>query len=336
VTEPLRIGIIGASRIAGLSIVSPAAATGTRLVAVAARDRSRAEVFAAEHGVERVHDSYDALLADDEVEAVYNPLANGLHGPWNKRALAAGKHVLGEKPSAANADEAREVAAAVSPGQVFMEALHFPYHPLWHRVNELIAAGAVGTVEHVDVPLLMPDPGADDPRWVLALAGGSTMDLGCYSLAALSLLGQGFLGGRPRVTAARAEERAGHPGVDERLLVDVAFPSGATGSGGSDMDADDVRFALTVVGSEGTLTVPDFPRPHEDDSLVLRSASGAESVERLGSRSSYTFQLEAFTAAVREGAPVTTNAEFSVATMELIDAAYRAAGMEPRTPTPAS
>jgi len=114
-SEPLRIGILDAARIAELSIVTPAAATGHRLVAVAARDDGRARSFADTHGVERIHETYDALLADTEVEAVYNPLANGLHGPWNLRAIRAGKHVLSEKPFAANAGEAREVAAPRRP-----------------------------------------------------------------------------------------------------------------------------------------------------------------------------------------------------------------------------
>ena len=110
--EPLRIGILGAARITERSLVAPARASGHRLVAVAARDRSRAEAFAAAHGVERTLGSYADLLADPEVDVVYNPLANGLHGPWNLAALTAGKHVLSEKPSASNAEEAEEVREA--------------------------------------------------------------------------------------------------------------------------------------------------------------------------------------------------------------------------------
>ena len=112
VAHPLRIGILGAARITELSLVGPAHATGARLVAVAARDRSRAEAFARQHGVERVAGSYAELLADPELEVVYNPLANALHGPWNRAAVTAGKHVLTEKPSASDAAEAREVRDA--------------------------------------------------------------------------------------------------------------------------------------------------------------------------------------------------------------------------------
>lgn len=347
---PLRLGLLGAARISPLSIISPAKATGSRLVAVAARDLTRAQEFATEHGIERALASYADLLADVEVEAVYNPLANALHGPWNIKAAQAGKHVLAEKPSAANADEAREVQAAVdAAGVTYLEAFHFPYHPLFRRVVELIGSGAIGEVTHVDVPLLMPDPGASDPRWVLGLAGGATMDLGCYSLACLNLLGQQFCGGPLAITAAQAVERASAPGVDSHLFLQGGFPSGATGSGGSDMDAADWSFTLVVTGSEGEIVVPKFPLPHEDDRLILRRSASAplsrtspepgaeltrehegDVVEHLGNRSSYTYQLEAFTAAVRDGAPVATDAAFSVANMEAVDAAYRAAGLDPR------
>jgi predicted dehydrogenase len=331
-SEPLRIGILGASRIAELSIVKPAAATGHRLVAVAARDEARARAFADAHGIERVHATYDDLLADPEIEAVYNPLANALHGPWNLRAIRAGKHVLAEKPFAANAAEAREVVAvARAAGVVVLEAFHYPFHPLFRRVVELVGSGAIGQVQHVETALRMPPPPDSDPRWSLELAGGATMDLGCYALHAQRQLGLRFLGGEPRIVSGSARERAGHPGVDEALSVELAFPSGATGSAGSDMASPDVwDFYLTVTGSEGVLHLPDFPRPHEDDSLVLRRSGEAEVVEHLGSRSSYTYQLEAFAAAVRGVATLPYDVADTVPQAELIDAAYRAAGLEAR------
>src|SRR5689334_4172586 len=113
--EPVRFGCLGAARIAPNALIKPARSTGTaECVAVAARDRGRAHGFARKHGVQRVHDSYQALLADPDVEAVYIPLPNGLHARWMVAALAAGKHVLCEKPFTANADEARDVAAAAA------------------------------------------------------------------------------------------------------------------------------------------------------------------------------------------------------------------------------
>ena len=335
-TQPLRIGLLGAARISGLSIVKPARATGTRLVAVAARDETRARAFAEEHGVERALPSYDAVLADPDVEVVYNPLANGLHGPWNLRAIEAGKHVLTEKPSAANGEEARRIRDVVRLSRMtYMEAFHYPYHPLWHRITGLIEEGAIGELRHVDCSLSMPDPGQDDPRWRLDLAGGSTMDLGCYSLSAILLLGA-YAGGTPELTGGRVVERAGEPGVDAQLWVDLEYPSGATASGGSSMTkpTPGQDFHLTVTGSQGSIHVPQFILPHEDDRLILRRADGSETVEHLGARSSYTYQLEALTDAVRHGAALLTDADFAVEVMDLIDAAYRTVGLDPRESTP--
>ncbi|MGW5238340.1 Gfo/Idh/MocA family protein [Monashia sp. NPDC004114] len=330
VDEPLRIGILGAARITSLSLVAPATATGHRLVAVAARDGGRARDFAAEHGVERVHESYADVLADPEVEAVYNPLPNSRHAEWNIRAAEAGKHVLAEKPSALDAAEAQRVRNAVTAsGVVFLEAFHYPYHPLFARVCALLGDGAVGEVEHISAVLRMPAPPDHDPRWSSELGGGATMDLGCYSLSCLRLLGR-YAGGEPRVVGAWADERPGRPGVDERLFVDLEYPSGATGFGGSDMDATDRDMALTVRGTRGEIVVPMFPVPHEGDSLVLGRAGSEAVVEHLGTRTSYTYQLEAFAAAVRTGAPVVTNADWSVANLELVDAAYLAAGLPTR------
>jgi predicted dehydrogenase len=183
--RPIRIGVLGAARITDLAIVKPALATGHRLVAVAARDRRRAEDFARQHGVERVLGSYADVLADTAVEVIYNPLANSLHGPWNLAAIEAGKHVLSEKPFAGNADEARTVrdAAAAAPVSV-MEGFHYRYHPVTRRLHELLDSGELGELRAVEIEMFMPAPGDSDPRWSYDLAGGALMDIGCYSLHA--------------------------------------------------------------------------------------------------------------------------------------------------------
>jgi predicted dehydrogenase len=132
------------------------------------------------------------------------------------------------------------------------------------------------------------------------------------------------------VVSGWADERPGRPGLDERLFVDLEYPSGATGFGGSDMGSAERDMALTVRGTRGELVVPMFPVPHEGDSLVLRQVGSEDVVEHLGTRTSYTYQLEAFAAAVRTGAPVLTDADWSVANLELVDAAYSAAGLPAR------
>ncbi|MEV5355425.1 Gfo/Idh/MocA family oxidoreductase [Streptomyces sp. NPDC052693] len=330
--EPLRIGVLGAARITERSLIGPARETGHRVVAVAARDRARAEAFAARHGVQRVAGSYAELVADPEIDVVYNPLANGLHGPWNLAALAAGKHVLSEKPSASNAEEAAEVrAAAERAGTVFMEAFHYLFHPVTRRLHELLASGELGELRHAEAMVAIAAPPQSDPRWSLPLAGGALMDLGCYGLHALRMLAP-RAGGAPRLTASRAGERAGAPGVDEWLDADLEFPGGARGAARCHMAYDGLDMSLRIVGSRGEAWAPNFVLPHLDDRVVVRTARG-ERTEHLGTRSSYTYQLEAFAARVREGTPLPLDADDAVATMLLVDACYRQAGFAPRPRT---
>ncbi len=137
--NPLRIGILGAARIAPSAIIYPAHATGHQLLAVASRDKSRAEEFAKQYQVAKTYTSYQDLIDDPEIDVVYNALHNGAHGPWNLRALAAGKHVLSEKPAVSNAAEAKEVLAMVNKsGKVFMEGFHYYYHPVFQRALAII------------------------------------------------------------------------------------------------------------------------------------------------------------------------------------------------------
>jgi predicted dehydrogenase len=329
--EPLRLGILGAARITDLAVVKPSRVTGTRLVAVAARDRSRAAAFADAHGIEKVHDTYLDVIDDPDVEAVYNPLANSLHGPWNEVILAAGKHVFTEKPSASNAAEAEEVAVvAGGTDRQFFEGFHYLWHPLVARLHAILTSGELGELQHVETVMDMPAPDARDPRWSLELAGGALMDLGCYSLHSMRSLAP-LVGGEPTLVSASAGERHGRPGVDEWVTAELVFPNGVTGSAGCNMASDHHQMSHRLVGSEGEALIKDFVNPHHDDRLVVTTKDGTRT-EHLGNRSSYTYQLEAFTTAVRTGvpAPAPIDADDAVRTMRLIDQCYAASGMEPR------
>ncbi|HEX3333814.1 MAG TPA: Gfo/Idh/MocA family oxidoreductase, partial [Acidimicrobiales bacterium] len=150
----LRVGILGAARIAPTALVKPARRTGrVQVTAVAARDPQRAEQFAHKNGIPRVLATYADLVNDPELDAVYNPLPNGLHGHWTIAAIKAGKHVLCEKPFTANANEARAVAEAVNgnPGLVVMEAFHYQYHPFCRRLVEIVRSGELGNIANIDV-----------------------------------------------------------------------------------------------------------------------------------------------------------------------------------------
>jgi len=318
----LKIGVLGASRIAEDAIIGPAHELGHRLVAVAARDPHRAQAFAEKYGVERALVSYEDVINDPEVDVIYNPLANSLHAPWNLVAVAAGKPVLTEKPFARNRTEAMRVAeAADKAGVPVVEGFHYLFHPVTRRALELASEGTLGDITHVEVRMAMPDPGERDPRWLLDLAGGALMDLGCYGLHIMRQLG------KPSIVRARAKVRS--PGVDAWCDVELAFPSGATGLSANSMVADDRIHTLRIVGTAGDVLVHDFIKPSGDDRVTVRTPAGSV-VEHLGTRASYSYQLQAFAEHVQHGAPLPLNIADAVENMAYVDAAYRAAGLDPR------
>ena len=256
----MRIGVLGAARIAPAALVKPARVVdGVEVGAVAARDRRRAEAFAARHGVPAVHDSYAGLLADPSLDAVYIPLPNGLHAQWTLAALKAGKHVLCEKPFTSNAAQAREVAAAADgTGLVVMEAFHYRYHPLARRMAELVRGGELGRIERVETAMCFPLPRFSDIRYDFSLAGGALMDAGCYAVHAMRLLAPGD----PEVTAARALTMRRSRRIDRAMTARFSFPGGATGEVRASMwSSAQLRIRAQAVGERGTLTVTNFVAP---------------------------------------------------------------------------
>ncbi len=325
----VRIGILGAANIAPMALTKPAKENAEVVVAaVAARDASRAQAFAAKHHIARVHESYEALIADPDIDAVYNPLPNGLHGRWTRAALAAGKHVLCEKPFTANADEAREIAdLAAQSDRVVMEAFHYRYHPLALRVEEIIASGELGKLERVETAMCFPLHKFSDIRYNYALAGGATMDAGCYAVH----MARTFGGGTPEVVSAQAKLR--DPQVDRAMTAELLFAEGHTGRVRCSMWSSDLlRISAKVVGEHGELRVLNPVLPQMFHRLSVRSADGKR-VERFSRRPTYAYQLDAFAAAVLRGEPVKTTPADAIENMTVIDAIYRAAGLPLRQPS---
>jgi predicted dehydrogenase len=325
----LRIGVLGAARIAPAALIRPARAVPeVEVTAIAARDPAKAQKFASKHGIPKVHPSYDALLADPDLDAVYNPLPNGLHGRWTIAAVQAGKHVLCEKPFTANADEARAVAEVVRPtDRVVMEAFHYRYHPFTQRVVDVIASGELGEVRHFETWMCIPLPLPRDIRWQLPLAGGSLMDVGCYALHQLRT----YAGAEPEITSARAKLLK--PGIDRWVRADARFADGRTGRITAAMlSARLLSLGAKVEGSAGTLTVRNPTAPQLLGKLTV-TAGGTKRTERAGKEATYLHQLRAFAGAVLRGEPFPTTVDDAIANMAAIDACYRAAGLEPRSPS---
>jgi predicted dehydrogenase len=325
-TNPVRIGCLGAARIAPAALLSPAHNCGTAVVAaVAARDRSRAEQFAVRHSIPRVYDSYHDLVEAPDLDAVYIPLPNGLHAEWTLAALAAGKHVLCEKPFTANGREAAQVAAvAAASDRIVMEAFHWRYHPLATRVIEIVTGGDLGEVRRIDAALVIPLPKWSDIRWQLDLAGGSLMDVGCYPVHMVRTLAAA----EPAVISATAKERT--RGVDRWMRAELSFSGGRTGRITAGMwSATIFRNHMRVIGERGVLTVINPLAPQAFNLVVVRHGRRAR-WERVRGRPTYEYQLQAFVSAIREGGTVLTGPSDSLANMKTIDAIYGAAGLEPR------
>ncbi|GAA0937339.1 Gfo/Idh/MocA family protein [Virgisporangium aurantiacum] len=325
----MRIGVLGAARIAPAAMMKPALIVDdVEVAAVAARDRRRAEVFAAKHGVPAVHDSYTGLMADPTLDAVYIPLPNGLHGRWTLAALNAGKHVLCEKPFTANAAEAREVAAAAAgTGLVVMEAFHYRYHPVAHRMLDIVHSGELGTVQRVETSMCFPLPKFSDIRYNFGLAGGALMDAGCYAVHCLRLLS----GGEPTVTSATALTLRRDARIDRAMTAQFTLAGGATGQIRTSMWSRTLlSIRARVVGERGTMTVDNYAAPHMPSRFTV-TVDDERRRERFSSESTYTHQLRAFAAAVRGESTNLTPPQDSVATMTLIDDIYTRAGLPLRT-----
>lgn len=319
----VRIGILGAARIAPMALLKPARAIEVPVVSVAARDVSVARSFAEKHSIPRVHDSYSDLLEDPDIDAVYIPLPAALHAEWTIAAVEAGKHVLCEKPFTANAAQARQVSAVASRSdRVVMEAYHSGHHPLVQRLRDLLANRVVGEVTTARATFAVAIPPRKDIRWNPALGGGALLDVGYYPVRMLR-----DLFGEANVVTAQAKERNG---VDSAITARLQFSNGVLGTVECSMWPPRISIpSLTITGTLGTLRVRMPYHPQTSGRISFASHINHWD-EKPDSRSTYSVQLSVFRDAVLSGAAVHTDAPAAVRQMSMIDAIYEAAGMGPR------
>lgn len=325
----LRIGILGAAAIAPNAVITPAREIdGVEVAAVAARQPEVAAKYAAKHHIARVHESYDELLADPELDAAYIPLPNGLHGRWTMRALDAGKHVLCEKPFAANAEEAAAVAAhAQGSGLIVMEAFHWRYHPAAVRMVEILRSGELGALKHAEASVCFPLLSRGDIRYRRDLAGGALMDAGCYAINFVRTA----MAEEPSVVSAKV--RLTKSGVDRLTTAEFAFPSGATGAITTSLLSRHVlALHLSVTGEKGSLYFRNPLIPKLFGRLTV-TVDGTRRREPVAKASTYAAQLTAFRDAIVDGADFPTTAQDAVLNMSVIDEIYRVAGERPHAPS---
>jgi xylose dehydrogenase (NAD/NADP) len=313
----LQWGLLSTARINRRLIPAIRAAERAELIAVASRHRSRAEAYAAEWGIPRAHGSYEALLDDPDVDAVYISLPNSLHAEWTVRAAEAGKHVLCEKPLAVSVAECDEIiAAAESAGVVVMEAVMYLYHPLLHRARELVREGTVGQVTLVRGALSINLDRPDDVRWKPELGGGSLWDVGSYPVSFIR-----WMVGEPEEVFGW--QKLSESGVDETFAGLLRYGSGILGV--FDCGFRELfRSQAEVFGTEGTLIIG-HPHAIRPESRILLHRDPGEEEIRLREVDPYRCEVDALTAAVLDGASLSVPLAGSRANVATMAALYESA-----------
>jgi predicted dehydrogenase len=321
--EPVRWGVLGAARIA-LDKVIPSMQEGqrSRVVAIASRSAERAQAAARALEIDRAYDSYEALIADPDVEAIYNPLPNHLHVPWSIRAVEAGKHVLCEKPIALSAAEAHEFRdAARRAGVLVGEAFMVRCHPQWIETRRLVENGRIGALQLVHGHFSYPRREASDVRSRVEYGGGALLDIGCYPI----LIARWMFGSEP-VAAVAAIERDPEYNVDRITSGLLRFDSGV-----ASFDCGGAMVAhqrVELFGDRGRmqLDLPFTPRPTERCRIVIDDGSRAGSdVVEIAAANQYTLQGDRFSAAIRGEGEVPSSIDSAIANTAVIDALFRSA-----------
>lgn len=330
--DGLRLGVIGTAAI-GVDLVIPATQRSSRcsVDAIASRAPEPAAEVARRLGIPRSYGSYDELLADPDIDAVYNPLPNHLHTEWNRAAIRAGKHVLAEKPLAMNAGEAEAVfAEADDAGVRVVEAFMYRSHPTWQAVRRLVAEGEIGTLRHVQTYFGYHNLDPTNIRNVLEFGGGALMDVGCYAINSAALLYGDELGTEPEVVGATIDR---HPefGTDVVTSALLRFPGGTAGF--TCATALEPGQWVHVLGSAGRIDIGiPFNIPVDLPTRVYVTKGGSPPVApevrtlEFEPCNQYTTQADAFAAHVLDGAPPNITPGQSIATLRTIDRIVAVAG----------
>lgn len=322
----LRIGVLGAASIVPSALLKPAEHVGGVAVThIASRSASRAAAFAQRHAIPISFGSYDELLRRQDVDAVYIATPAAHHAHWIESAIAAGKHVLCEKPFTSNAQAARivEAAAATRPDLVVMEAYHSAHHPFQDRLRAVLASGEIGNVVSARAVFAIPLISRKAIQWNAALGGGGLLDVGYYPVRQL----RDLFGEPQEITAARAWEEHG---VDRRFEASMRFANGIRGEVVSAIWSRQLLFSrLEITGDRGSLRATWPYHPQSGSRMTVQSGTKRRH-ERPKPRASYLYQLEAFRDAIADGAPCITGPSEAVAQLQTIDALYDAADMAPR------
>jgi predicted dehydrogenase len=309
-------GLLSTARINDKFLAGVAESRESAVLAVASRDRQRGDRYAAERGIPRAYDSYDALLADPDIDAVYISLPNSMHLEWTGRALRAGKHVLCEKPlSRRPADVAAAFDLAEREGRLLMEAFMYRHHPQTARLADLVRSGAIGRLRLIRTSFSFNATDPADVRLTTELDGGSLMDVGCYCVNAARLLA-----GEPELVSG--VQVVGDGGVDLAFTGWMRFGDDVLAHFDSGLVCDD-RFELEVVGDEASLYLPD-PWHCVQPRIELRRAHTAE-VIKVEAGNPYGLEADNLAAAIRGAGPPLLGREDATGQARALEALYASA-----------
>ena len=311
-----KLGIISTANINRLVLAGAAQSDEVDVVAVASRDQKRAEAYAREHGIERAYGSYESLLADSDVDAVYISLPNSLHVEWSIQSLEAGKHVLSEKPLDKRPEEVeRAFDAAERANRVLAEAFMYRHNPQTGKVKELVEGGAIGAVRFVRAAFGFSLDDFANVRLVADLHGGALMDVGCYCVS-----GSRLVAGEPLSVYGR--QLVGESGVDVLFTGTMNFANDVVGQFDCGFVMQE-RDELEIVGEEGSLFLDD-PWHARTPGIQIRRADSVEELV-LQPVDSYRLELENLSAAIQGEAEPLLGREDAVGQSRAIDALYRSA-----------
>jgi D-xylose 1-dehydrogenase (NADP+, D-xylono-1,5-lactone-forming) len=314
--DPVKWGFLSTANINDKLLPGAAESDRVEVIAVASRDAGRAEAYARDRGIERAYGSYEELLADPDVEAVYVSVPNALHVEWSIRALEAGKHVLCEKPmSRRTEDVERAFEVARQADRFLMEAFMYRHHPQTKKLVELVDGGAIGRLRLVRAAFSFPLTDSPDVRLDPALDGGGLMDVGCYCVS-----GARLLAGDPE--QVHGEQIAASTGVDELFAGTMRFPGDVL----AEIDCGLVlpmRDELEAVGEEGSLFLDD-PWHCKRPVIELRTAEGVEEIT-VEPADSYRLELENLSDAIRGEAEPLLGRDDALGQSRAIEALYLSA-----------
>ncbi len=315
-SDPVKWGFLSTAHINDKVLAGAAGSDRADVVAVASRDPRRAEAYARKRGIERAYGSYEELLADPELDAIYISLPNSLHVEWSIRALEAGKHVLCEKPLSRHPDDVdRAFDTAERVGRILMEAFMYRHHPQTTRLQELVKQGAIGRLRLIRAAFSFPLTDRENVRLDPALDGGGLMDVGCYCVS-----GARLLAGEPE--RVYGEQVLGESGVDELFTGSMHFPGDVVAQFDCGLVLP-VRDELEAIGEQGSLFLDD-PWHCRSPVIELRSGAGTKeiAVERADT---YHLQLENMSDAIRGRSDPLLGRKDAVGQARAIDALYRSA-----------